>query len=416
MIKYSIILAIALVLVGTSTKAQETLTLESAISLALENNLNIKVARKQADISANNATKGNAGLLPKLDASGGISYAQHTQDEVTSSAGVDLSYTLFDGFGRRFTYDILNLQKEQGALQARYNIESTISTVISAFYRLSETYDNVNTSSENVKISKERLQRNEAKYEFGGINKLDVLNAKVDFNRDSSNYLIAKQKYQEAIGDMNVYLGRPADTPFDLIPDASKFQTYNLEQMKEVTLQQNADYLLMAKEMEETEISLRKVKSSQLPSLNLRSGYTVYENEVAGSSSKGQLTGGISLSFNIFNGKQKKTDIANAHIQRDIALYNLENKQLSLEKDLINAYNDYQYNLKVLRLEEEALEAATLNFEQTKEYYQLGQVTSTTFREAQLNLTEARNNKAAARYQAKLSEVNLKKISGMLLN
>jgi len=396
--------------------AQEALTLESAIQIALSNNLNIKVAKNQAEVSSNNATKGNAGLLPSLSASGGTNYTEHSVDEISSSGALNFSYTLFDGLGGRYKYEILHLQKEQGELTARYNIENTISNVISGFYQLSKSYDDLEVSDENLEISKERLLRNETKYEFGNINKLEVLNAKVDFNRDSSSFLKSQQVYEEAIREMNVLLGRKAETTIQLIPDQSEFQEFNLVQLKEITLEHNAEYLLKANTLRQDETAIKQAKAGQLPSLKLNSSYSYYENKIAGTNSNTQLTGGLTMSFNIFDGKRKKTEIANARIEKQITEFEYENTVLGLERDLVNAYADYQYNLKVLTLEEDALEAAKLNFNQTKEYYHLGQVTSTTFREAQLNYVEAQNSLSAARYAAKLSEVTIQKISGTILD
>jgi len=395
--------------------AQEALTLESAIQIALSNNYDIKVAKNGSEIAKNNATKGNAGLLPSLNASGGVNYSEHNEDEIYSSGALNFSYTLFNGLGARHTYQILNLRKQQGELTARFNIENTIANVISGFYQLSKAYDELDVASENLQISKERLLRNESKYEFGNINKLEVLNAKVDFNRDSSVYLKSQQSYEEAIREMNVLLGRSAESKMQLIKEKSNFQEFNMMELKRKTLEENAEYLLKTSELREDEIAVKKAKSGQLPSLSLKSSYSYYENEIMGTNSHTQLTGGLTLSFNIFDGKRKKTEIANAKIQKQITELELQDKKLNLEKDLVNAYADYQYNLKVLALEEDALNAASLNFEQTKEYYQLGQVTSTSFREAQLNLVEAKNNKAAAGYNAKLSELNIKIVSGVLL-
>lgn len=395
--------------------AQEALTLESAIQIALSNNYDIKVAKNGSEIAKNNATKGNAGLLPSLNASGGVNYSEHNEDEIYSSGALNFSYTLFNGLGARHTYQILNLRKQQGELTARFNIENTIANVISGFYQLSKAYDELDVASENLQISKERLLRNESKYEFGNINKLEVLNAKVDFNRDSSVFLKSQQSYEEAIREMNVLLGRSAERKMQLIKEKTNFQEFNMMELKRKTLEENAEYLLKTSELREDEIAVKKAKSGQLPSLSLKSSYSYYENEIMGTNSHTQLTGGLTLSFNIFDGKRKKTEIANAKIQKQITEFELQDKKLNLEKDLVNAYADYQYNLKVLALEEDALNAASLNFEQTKEYYQLGQVTSTSFREAQLNLVEAKNNKAAAGYNAKLSELNIKIVSGVLL-
>ena len=402
-------------LISTAIIAQDALSLDAAVAIALDNNLNIKVARSDAEISSNNATKGNAGLLPKLSAGANTNYSEYASDKLSSSANINLSYTIFDGFGGRYTYKILNLQKEQGSLMARYNIETIIAKVISGFYDLSESSDDLLVAKDNLEISKDRLKRNEAKYEYGNINKLEVLNAKVDFNRDSSSYLKTKQNYDQRARELNVLLGRRAETEFQIIPDVSEFRSFDLLQLKDEALNKNADYLLTLSQLRASELNEKKSKSSQLPTLKLNSSYNYYENKLMGTNSHTQLTGGLSLSMNIFDGKRKKTSIANARIQTDMSRYAEAEERLQLEKDLVNAFASYQYNLQVLGLEEDALEASKLNFEQSREYYHLGQISSTTYREAQLNYVEAQNKRSSARYQAKRSEISIQKISGILL-
>jgi len=405
-----------ILLCGTSQlRAQQGLTLESSIAIALENNLNVKIAKNQAEIADNNATKGNAGLLPVLSANGASNYSEHSANEVSSSASVNVSYNLFNELKARYNYKILNLRKEQGELNARFSIENIITNVVSEFYQLSKSYDDLSVVIENMEISRDRLNRNQSKYEFGNITKLEVLNAKVDFNRDSSNYLQTKQIYQETVREMNILLGRKADTEIQVVPDKSDFRLLDLEELKSHALKENAEYLIKESEFKENEFVLKQSKAAQLPSISFNSAYSYADQKVMGTNSHTQLTGGLNMSFTIFDGKQKKRNIVNAKIEKQNAELEYENKLLELEKDLLNAYTDYQFNLRILHLEEDALEAARLNFDQTKAYYQLGQVSATTFRNAQLNWMEAKNNKAAARYNAKLSEINMLKLSGSLL-
>ena len=91
-----------------------------------------------------------------------------------------------------------------------------------------------------------------------------------------------------------------------------------------------------------------------------------------------------------------------------------EEAKLFLETDIINAYEAYQNSRYVLELEERNLVVAELNFSRTEELFNLGQVTNTQFREAQLNLIRAKNNISSAQYSAKLDEIELLRLSGRL--
>jgi len=81
-----------------------------------------------------------------------------------------------------------------------------------------------------------------------------------------------------------------------------------------------------------------------------------------------------------------------------------------------NSYEAYRNSRLVLTLETQSLEAAELNFQRSRDLYRLGQVTSTQFREAQLNLIRSKNRMQTAKYNAKLAELSLLKLSGQLVS
>ena len=95
------------------TNAQEVLTIENALKIALENNFEIKLASNNLDIDKTNVASGNAGMLPKLTATlvdaNSIQNSSQTRQDGTVNAldnaknnslnyGVGLDLTVFDGF------------------------------------------------------------------------------------------------------------------------------------------------------------------------------------------------------------------------------------------------------------------------------------------------------------------------------
>jgi outer membrane protein TolC len=65
--------------------------------------------------------------------------------------------------------------------------------------------------------------------------------------------------------------------------------------------------------------------------------------------------------------------------------------------------------------EERNKETNKLNFQRTEELFNLGQLNGTQFREAQLNLVTSQANYSNARYLAKIAEIQLIRIAGLLL-
>ena len=80
---------VLLLLCVTNGFAQEVLTLEDAVKIALENNFDIRIASNNLKIDEANATAGNAGMLPKVTASvvdnNGIQYSKQTRQDGTTT-------------------------------------------------------------------------------------------------------------------------------------------------------------------------------------------------------------------------------------------------------------------------------------------------------------------------------------------
>ena len=114
--------------------AQELLTKENAVSLALENNYGIKIAKNNVEIAKNNASVYNSGYLPKFIGNAGLDYDNNSseftlQNGTTTknnnaesngyNASVGLNYTLFDGFGRSYNYKKLKEAYNLSELEAK---------------------------------------------------------------------------------------------------------------------------------------------------------------------------------------------------------------------------------------------------------------------------------------------------------
>ena len=93
-------------------------------------------------------------------------------------------------------------------------------------------------------------------------------------------------------------------------------------------------------------------------------------------------------------------------------------KQITTEvaRDIANAMGNYQNRLAIFELQEQNVVTAQNNYDRSQERYKLGQITSVELRQAQINLLNAQTNKNLAKYEAKLSELELLQLTGQLLN
>jgi len=408
--------------------SQELLTLDDALSLAMKNNQNIIIARNNAVISKNNVNIGNADLLPRIDLSAGATYSDNTattdagdiRDKTTlTSAQISAAYTLFDGFGNIYRFRKLKAAGELGELQARNSIEQTIVQVSNAYFAVANVYESFRIVNETVKISKERLDRAKNRADYGQANKIEVLSAQVDLNADSVSYVNTKLFLDETKRNLNVLLNRDVDTDFLVDSEVTFGGKLSLDELNKNAFENNASYRIALNNLKLSKYDIKIANSNFYPSLALNSSYSFsrYEDnfDVTLDKPNKGLTAGVILSFNLFNGFKNSIQRQNAVVSYNNQVLTKELIHNHLVKEVKNTFEAYNNSRYVLKIEKRNLESAELNFQRTRDLYNLGQVTTTQFREAQLNLIRAKNNISIARYEAKLYEINLAQLSGTLV-
>lgn len=447
--KYFIFIVIAFLL--QALPAQDMLKLEDAIKMALKNNYGILVAKNDLEASENNVKKGQAGYLPKLDFTSGANLSQsgtkvgfalrdeegnNIIDPVTgkfktrdvsvpgvttwnANAGLNASYTVFDGFGRRTNYQILETTAIQNREQLQNTVETMVSQVINAYYQVARLNNSYNIQKQATEVSTSRLQRAETQREFGAGTRLQILNAEVDLNADSVALANAFLNLDNAKRNMLALLASDLNIGFEVDPAVRFSESRTMEGLWDDALSSNPSLKLLEVSRKLSELNLRLAQAARYPKLDLTGsyGYRYSDNGPVSfvlTTESLSLNGGASLNVPIFNGGQLNRQIENANIATRSSQIRFDEAKKNLERDLRNALANYTNSLQVLQLQQKSLEAAKLNFEQTKEQYELGRGTSTQFREAQLNLIRVQNQLNDLRYDTKLFEIELQRLTGGL--
>lgn len=89
---------------------------------------------------------------------------------------------------------------------------------------------------------------------------------------------------------------------------------------------------------------------------------------------------------------------------------------LGIRRDIANALGNYENRLYIYKVQEENVATNQDNFERSQEQFNLGRITSIEFRQAQVNLLDARTSLNLAKYDAKIAELELLQLTGQLLN
>ena len=414
---------------------QEILTKDLAVKIALENNFEIKVAINTTRIAENNAALTNSDYLPSLSGSAGSTFASSNSkntfqdntivsvsgvETVSYNAGLTLNYSLFNGFGRKYNYQKLQENYNLTALQARKVMENTLFNIFFAYYEIARlTQDQLN-QNKSLAISKERLTKAIFSFEYGQNTKLDVLNAEVDFNNDSINYLNISQSLKTEKNNLNLLLGRSITTYFEVDTTLSFYEDLAFEVLSDKAHSNNVEVLEQNSNLRNAETNIKISSAAIIPSVGLNTRYNWQNNDfgpvgfLAAQQSNG-LNIGAALSWNLWDGGKSNTLRQNTKIALENESLSMDQTLLNLDRNLNNAWTSYQTALFIMMAQNKNLETNQRNFERTKEQYNLGQITSIAFRQAQLNLLNAQVNYNNARYSAKKSELGLLQLSGDLL-
>lgn len=430
------ILIVLAVLWGINFQAQQVLTKEEAVSKALENNYGVQIAKNDVAVAENNTSILNSGYLPTVTGSAGATFnidnteAEFANGESTVlngaessryNASVSVNYTLFDGLGRRYNYKRLKEQYQLTELQARETIENTIVQMFSVYYNVAQLTDNLKTLTETLNVTKDRLVRAKYQFEYGQNTKLEVLNAEVDINNDSINIINVKQQLKNAKRDLKLVLGETYTEDFDVETEVDFRLQFQKDSLFQQAKTRNVALLQTEKNIAISKLDINSGKSAYLPTIRLSGTYGWNTNNnnaaafVAVLTNTG-LSGGLNLSWNLFDGGSTINRVRNAKINLETQQLQKENILLSIERDFNNAWDDYMNKLEIYNIQEKNIVTAQNNFERTQEKFKIGQVNSIEFRQAQINLLTAELSRSQAKYDAKLAELTLLQISGELLN
>ena len=428
---------IALLGIWTTLQAQPavTYTLKSCLEEGLLNNYSLRITHNEEQISKNNATLANAGYLPTIDLSGGYqATVDNTNSKVRSTGetektknvfdqtidvGIDLNWTIFDGFNISTTYQQLKLLREQGETNTRIALEDFIASLAAEYYNFIQQKIRMKNLLYAVQLSRERLRIVEARYHIGDFSRLDYQQAKVDFNADSAQYMKQQELLHTSRINLNELMGNEnVDQPI-VTPDSIIDVNANLDfdELWDATLKVNSSLLKADQNTLLAQMDYKKATSRDYPYIRLNAGYgyTFNKYDVNSYSQRGNFgfSGGVTIGFNLFDGNRKRERrnasiaVKNARLQRD-------ELELNLRADLSNLWQAYRNNLEMLNLERQILIGAKGNHEIAMERYMLGDLSGIEMREAQKSLLDAEERILSAEYDTKLCEISLLQISGKI--
>jgi outer membrane protein len=413
--------------------AQKIISLPDAISEALEGNYGIQIAQEQVNAAENQIYKGNAGMAPIINWNTGLNgnLSQVNQiflddrkinklgNSFSPSTNLGLNWTLYDGRRMQVRYERLKSVGQQSQLQKKLVIQNAISNVMETYYQILRQKKSVEYLTTIIGYYNERLKITEERWKIGRGSKLDYLQSKADLNTQQSNLVNAENEFKNAKIRLNNILGASADRNFETSELNLETGIYSLTDLLIKAKALNSEVILLNKAMELSLLDQQEMASFKLPRIAMNSsfGYSLSKNNagfLAINQSLG-LNAGLTATWNVFNGHGTQRDIQLAQINTNIITKRKESLLNQIEADISAAYFQFQTDKKLLNLENENRDVAEENLTISLEKFKLGASTILELNDAQRRFDDSLNRLVNAQYNERISELELLRLSGALV-
>lgn len=425
------LLMIAMVFTNFIAIAQDTLTLSDAVKIGMENNFSIRIARNDVSIADNNNTLGNAGFLPKVDASAssnnsfynikqeyadGTNYKNSSYPSYGLSGGVLLNWTLFDGFAMFANKQKYSTLEELSNINFQMTVEDAAASIIINYYTIAIENNLLENYHEALTLSRDRLRIAREKAVIGTSYQIAVMQAEVDYRADSSQMLQQVNKIQNLKINLNKLIGREPDINFNVKKLAPEVVSIELNTIIKNLVNQNKEIQAAKLNLRLKEIAIREAQASRYPRIGISPAYNFSRSSTPeGSTELNRSFGpaiGISAGITLFNGFNATRNIKNARIYRDNQDLINQSKVQNLKGEAIKYYNNLVLAKNLVELEQKSAELAKTNSNVAMEKYRIGIISDIELRDAQIKYLDAEYRYLNALMQAKTAEVELQVLMG----
>lgn len=425
-----ILLPMLLAFLSTTLIAQEKLSLSDVINIGLENNYNLRISKKNVEISDENNSWGAAGRFPTIDVSvssiNRLDYDLDNESDVKTNniaPSAQLNWVLFNGFQ---IFNTKSKLEDQFKLSQGYNaiaIENTIQSIILSYYDVLLQKERLNVFEELEKLSKDRYDRTETSKEIGSAVTFDVLQAKTSWLEDRSNYLSQKLNYDNSVRTLNLLIGEKTDksyTGFDEFDTDLNSYLYEDLESKMMASNSTLKNQYISEVISEREVDI--AKGGMYPKISVNAGYDYLNknqqiNSFPSETSKSyDYYGNVTLSLNLFNGLNTRRALEIAQIQSEINKIETEEMIHTLSNSLTQLIELYNIHKDLLVVADENVAAAKLNFQISEEKFKSGAINSFNFRDIQIVYLNASLQRLNSIYNLINTDTQLAKLTGSIVS
>lgn len=416
--------------------AQQLLTLNEAIEIALKNNYDILLAKNTETITKVNNTMGNAGMLPNVDLnvtqnlantninqkfSNGLEVQQNGVGSSNLNANIALSWTLFDGMRMFAAKDRLEELEIQSGYNLKQQIQLTVAQVMVEYYGMVGQKMQIKATEKALDLLKKRFEVVKTQYEVGSVSAFELNQVSIDKNTINTSLLLLNAQLKNSKAAFNTLLSREVTMNFD-VKDSIEIDTNQTQPtLASVGSIEDKNFSLLSAQsgLSIAKLQYRETKAQQLPLVQLNSNYAYNrQSSEAGFSLLNQSNGlnfGVTATMPLFRGGTIKNQIKTSNLQIRSSRLQFSRLKNNINYQYQQAFNRFEAYKAIAIQEEDNAELAQKNLKIAEGRLKQGLSTLLEVKEGDRNWLDAENRLIEARYNLKVAEIELQQLRGELV-
>jgi outer membrane protein len=390
------------------------LTLEDSIAKALQNNPAIKIAdasREAAKFDINIAKGGN---LPKLILTHSDTRSNNTVATTNSFANsVGLKMNLYSGGMVEGNIEKAKLGLKVADLGVEKSKQQIKLDATKGYFTILQTRNTVKVDQESVDQMEAHLKNVEAQYNVGTVAKSDVLRSQVELANNQQVLTKAQNAYEIAISNLNNVMGLPLDTQIQ-IKDELVHQPYalSLEESINYAMSNRPEAIQADYSIDAAKQSVKIAKAGRLPTVDASAGKKWKDDNFPGTDNDGWSVG-LTATWTPFDSGVTNAGIKKSNSEVEKSLQTAKQAKDSIQLEVRQAYLNMVEAEKRIGTSQVTVEKAEEDFKIAQVRYSAGVGTNTDVIDAQVALTQAKNNYIQAMYDFNTNKANLTKAMGV---
>jgi len=422
--------------------AEEPLTLETSIDIALKNSVIIHSAKE--GVKAATAQKGEAvtGFLPKFNTSynytrlneapysrfqgmppgllfglNGMEIPVGTKDNYNWA--IEAKQPLFAGGGLIANYEASKIGEDIAQIEEAGRYQDVVYNVKIAYFSILRAQKIMNAAVQSVEMLTAHRDVAQNYFQAGMIPKNDLLYAEVELANGRQTLVKASNAVEMAKASFNTVLKRKIFMPVEII-DILHHQPLeqSLEECFNVAIQNRPELKITSLRAVQASKLVRLAQSEYLPTLSLVGNYTRFGDHpsVDGSDFKDAESWSLMgvASWNFWEWGKTKYRVEAGRARESQALDTIKELKDQIALEIKNAYLTLQEAETQISVSQKVIEQAEENFRIAEERFKERVATSTEVLDAQTLLTRAKAEYANALGDFNISYAKLQRAMGVI--